>query len=317
MPTRDEGYDLIGDIHGHADALRRLLIKLDYREIQGVFQHDTRKVIFIGDFVDRGPDQREVLRIARNMCEADTAGAILGNHEFNAIGWATPDGNGSFLRPHTETKRKQHQEFLQQLGDGSPEYRDAIYWFRSLPVWLEFTDLRLVHACWHDASQVDLSPYLDSQRRFTDEGLREAFRRDSKAYEAAEILMKGPEERLPDGLWFEDENGARRYDVRVRWWDANATTFRAAAQGWKGSREELPDKALSRDFRYFESVPVLFGHYWETGEPTITARNAACLDFGVANQESGYLTAFRWSGERELSPSHLVYVPSGVFIGKQ
>src|SRR6516165_4671384 len=131
MPTRDEGCDVIGDIHGHADALRRLLIKLDYREIQGVFQHDTRKAIFIGDFVDRGPDQREVLRIARSMYEADTASAILGNHEFNAIGWATPDGNGGFLRPHTETKRIQHKEFLQQLGEGSPEYHDAICWFRS------------------------------------------------------------------------------------------------------------------------------------------------------------------------------------------
>jgi Calcineurin-like phosphoesterase len=305
-----DGYDVIGDIHGHADALRRLLIKLDYREVDGVFQHDARKVIFIDDFVDRGPEQKEVLRIAKNMCDADTAVAILGNHEFNAIGWATPDGKSGFLRPHTPEKRDQHQEFLEQLDGGSQEYLDAIRWFRSLPVWLEFPDLRLVHACWHDASRADLSPYLDSQRCFTDEGLREAYRRGSKAYDAAEILMKGPEERLPDGLSFADENGIPRYDVRVRWWDASATTFRRAAQGWKGNLEELPDDPLPRDFRYFESVPVLFGHYWETGEPTITAPNAACLDFGVASKDSGYLTAYRWSGERELSSHNLVYVPS-------
>src|SRR5690242_9069985 len=112
MPIRDEGYDVIGDIHGHADALRRLLIKLDYREIAGVFQHDTRKVIFIGDFVDRGPDQREVLRIARNMYEADTASAILGNHEFNAIGWATPDGNGGFLRRIRKLKENNIRNFF-------------------------------------------------------------------------------------------------------------------------------------------------------------------------------------------------------------
>ena len=200
---------------------------------------------------------------------------------------------------------------MKQLGDGSPEHRDAICWFKRLPVWLEFTGLRLVHARWHEASRADLSPYLDSERRFTDEGLREAFRRGSKAYDAAEILMKGPEERLPDGLSFKDENGTTRYDVRIRWWDANATTFRKAAQGWDGgSREKLPDDTLPRDFRYFESVPVLFGHYWETGEPTITAPNAACLDFGVASKDSGYLTAYRWSGERELSSNKLVYVPS-------
>ena len=46
--------------------------------------------------------------------------------------------------------------------------------------------------------------------------------------------MKGPEERLPDGLSFKDENGTTRYNVRIRWWDANATTFRKAAQGWDG-----------------------------------------------------------------------------------
>src|SRR5208282_3704732 len=117
-------YDIIGDVHGHADALRRLLIKLGYTESYYVFQHDTRKAIFVGDFVDRGPDQREVLRIARSMCEADTASAVLGNHEFNAIAWAIPDGEGGFLRKHSEKNADQHAEFLNQLGEGSPEYCD-------------------------------------------------------------------------------------------------------------------------------------------------------------------------------------------------
>src|SRR5712671_4060419 len=104
----DPGYDVIGDIHGYADALRRLLIKLGYTEADGAFRHEIRKVIFVGDFVDRGPEQREVLRIARAMCEAESAFAVLGNHEFNAIGWATPDGRGGFLRAHTEANLQQH-----------------------------------------------------------------------------------------------------------------------------------------------------------------------------------------------------------------
>ena len=80
-----QGYDVIGDIHGYADALRRLLIKLGYTEVDGAFRHESRKAIFVGDFVDRGPEQREVLRIARAMCEAETAFALLGN-SFN---WQT------------------------------------------------------------------------------------------------------------------------------------------------------------------------------------------------------------------------------------
>ena len=79
----NKGFDLIGDIHGYAIPLRRLLKKLGYREVHGVFRHDIRTVIFLGDFIDRGPEQREVLSIARGMCEAGSACAVLGNHEFN------------------------------------------------------------------------------------------------------------------------------------------------------------------------------------------------------------------------------------------
>ena len=49
-----QGYDLVGDIHGHADPLHRLLEKLDYAEVEGVFRHPERKMIFVGDFIDRG-----------------------------------------------------------------------------------------------------------------------------------------------------------------------------------------------------------------------------------------------------------------------
>ena len=299
-----QGYDVIGDIHGHADALRRLLIKLEYTEVDGTFRHDSRKAIFAGDFVDRGPDQKEVLRIARNMCEVGSARAVLGNHEFNAIAWATPDGNGGYLRDHSEKNSAQHTEFLSQLGEGSPEYRDTIDWFRHLPVWLELPGLRVVHACWHEATKVVLRPYLNSKNCFTEGGLWD--QGDSEAYLAAEILLKGPEERLPSGLFFLDKDGHKREEVRIRWWDANATTFQKAALGMDDRLEELPNSELPTDYRYLETTPVLFGHYWMTGAPALTASNAACLDFSVAN--NGFLTAYRWSGERELSFENLVYV---------
>ena len=46
-------YDLIGDIHGHADELVQLLELLDYEKAQGSYRHPDRKVIFLGDFIDR------------------------------------------------------------------------------------------------------------------------------------------------------------------------------------------------------------------------------------------------------------------------
>jgi Calcineurin-like phosphoesterase len=107
-----QGYDLVGDIHGHADALHRLLRVLDYAEIEGVFRHPERKMIFVGDFIDRGPEQLEVLRIARAMCEAGVARAVMGNHEFNAIGWAAQNGGGEFLRSHSAKMRTSTSNFL-------------------------------------------------------------------------------------------------------------------------------------------------------------------------------------------------------------
>ncbi len=41
-------YDIIGDVHGFAQPLRALLVKLGYQIADGVYRHPTRKVIFLG-----------------------------------------------------------------------------------------------------------------------------------------------------------------------------------------------------------------------------------------------------------------------------
>jgi hypothetical protein len=300
------GYDIIGDVHGHAEVLCRLLWRMGYRDDGGVFGHSDRRVIFVGDCVDRGPEQREVLHIARSMCEAGTALAVMGNHEFNALGWAEPDGNGDFLRPHSPNNREQHQEFLRQIGEGSAAHRQALEWFRTLPVWLDLPGLRVVQACWHLPAQQALRPYLDPMLRFTPDGLLAASRKGSEAYDAAEVLLKGPEALLPDGRFFRDKQGRVRHEARLRWWDPDATTLRKAALGMEGHEESLPDLPVTTKYHYREKVPAFFGHYWLRGVPALSSEYAACLDFSVAKE--GFLTAYRWSGENILSPNNIVYV---------
>jgi Calcineurin-like phosphoesterase len=303
-----QGYDIVGDIHGHADALRRLLDKLGYKKTDGVFRHPERTMIFVGDFIDRGPEQREVLDIARRMCELGSAKAVLGNHEFNAIGWATRDKQGEFLRSHSAKNAHQHLEFLNQLESRSIDHRNAISWFRTLPVWLELPGFRVVHACWHASSLDGIAANCDEKNCLTDEGIYQSYHRGSKAHDAIEILLKGPEQRLPVGVQFTDKDGTNREEVRLRWWDQSATTFRKAALEMNGRESELPDSDLPRDFRYYDETPVFFGHYWLKGTPIVTAPNAACLDFSIARE--GYLTAYRWSGERELVATSLMSVPA-------
>ena len=81
-------HDIIGDIHGHAAELKSLLTRMDYKETNGVWQHPSRKAIFVGDLIDRGPAIREVLHIVRNMIDNDQTLAVMCNHEYNAIAYA-------------------------------------------------------------------------------------------------------------------------------------------------------------------------------------------------------------------------------------
>ena len=301
------GYDVVGDIHGHADALSRLLTRLDYREdASGVFRHPSRTVIFVGDYIDRGPQQRETLRILCSMCAAGAAQAIMGNHEFNAIGWSLRDGKDRFLRPHTPENARQHAAFLREFPEGSPAYEEAIAWFRTLPLWISLPGLRVVHACWHEPSQAILSRSLDEQHRLPEDGLEEFFLKGSEIYAATEILLKGPEQQLPPGVHFVDKDGRRRTEVRLRWWDESATTYRRAAIGFEDRLDDLPDIQLPRDFRCSGADPILFGHYWLMGKPTLSGAAAGCLDFSVA--KGGHLSCYRWSGERHLLEDRLVSV---------
>ncbi len=84
-------YDIIGDIHGQADKLHALLAHMGYEDRGGAYRHPSRTAIFVGDFIDKGPQQVESVMIVRNMVRANTAQAVMGNHEFNAIAWHTPD----------------------------------------------------------------------------------------------------------------------------------------------------------------------------------------------------------------------------------
>ena len=301
-----DGYDIIGDIHGYADHLERLLAELGYREVDGAFRHPSRQVVFVGDLVDRGPAQVRVLEIVRAMVDAGTAQMTLGNHEFNAIAWATPRPDGGHRREHSNKNRGQHEEFLAQVGEDSAAHREWIAWFKTLPLWLDLGGIRVVHACWDPANMAVLGgPTL------TDEMI--AAEKGSDLYEAIEIVLKGPEIDL-GGRCFKDKGGHRRTQARVRWWAQGATTVAAVAEIPPGCSDcdggpfaPLPDDPIPADLPLAPTgSPVFYGHYWRTGTPHVDNGTTACLDWSVA--EGGALVAYRWSGETVLEDANLVEV---------
>jgi len=306
-------YDLIGDIHGHSEPLVELLEKLGYSNSDGIFRHPDRKVIFLGDFIDRGPDQRGVLEIVRPMIDEGTALSVMGNHEFNAIAYHTldPDDHNRHLRVHYEKNRKQHAAFL-EVFEGTSDHGEIIEWFRTLPLWLEVDGIRVVHACWDEEHMRFLRDNYPSVNEYLDDGLLvAASRKGSKEYEAVETLLKGKEVKLPEGQSFYDKDGNPRHDVRIRWFDGEAKTYQEAFLGPETARSHIPEDSIGADhiIQYsHDNPPVFLGHYWLDSEPELLAPNVACLDYSVAAKSGGRLVAYRWDGERVLSGEKFVCV---------
>ncbi|MBE9034380.1 polynucleotide kinase-phosphatase [aff. Roholtiella sp. LEGE 12411] len=84
-------FDIIGDIHGCCDELETLLQQLGYQisssppaalwESPTYHHPQGRKVVFLGDLVDRGPRILDTVKLVRNMVMAGTAVCVPGNHE--------------------------------------------------------------------------------------------------------------------------------------------------------------------------------------------------------------------------------------------
>ena len=300
-------YDFIGDIHGNAHKLKTLLRKLGYRLSDGIFCHpdDDRQAVFLGDFIDRGPEIRETLQIARDMVESKHALAVLGNHEYNAICFHVERHTepGIWIRRRTDKNIHQYLETLYQFKDYRVELERYLSWFRSLPLWLDLGGVRAVHAAWHESSMEAIAGFPYEGRVLSDDLLHAGSVAGSAEYNALQNLIKGPEIELPNNATFTDGDGYVRSKMRVRWWlNGNRKTY---GELTFRKNEEIAD-AYPKPSEVFEltgyddAAPVFFGHYWfRADKPAVINRKIACLDYSVAS--GGFLTAYTWRGENDLT----------------
>ncbi len=89
LPADDQPpFDIIGDVHGCVDELRTLLGQLGYVAAGAGYKHPLgRRVVFVGDLVDRGPGSVSVLEIALAMQASGVALSVLGNHDARFLRW--------------------------------------------------------------------------------------------------------------------------------------------------------------------------------------------------------------------------------------
>jgi hypothetical protein len=318
-----ENYDIIGDVHGHASRLEKLLTKLGYRNQLGSYRHRQRKVIFVGDLIDRGSENFKTIEIVKAMVDHDQALIVMGNHEFNALCYHTRGSDGNYLRPHNEKNQGQHKKVLEEIRQRDDStWEKYLEWFRGLPLFLEMPGFRVVHACW-DRQAADFTAgnlIRDTKGRITHSFLAEASQKGTETYKVVGTLLKGKEILLPGdhpGLYDKDQNLRRK--VRVKWWltaeeRKHVRTYdqitRIDEQNLaKLTHVEIPPHILKEfrdDCNTNDMTPVFVGHYWFTGTPKPLNDNVACLDYSAAM--GGYLVCYQWDGEKILNKEKFVYV---------
>ncbi len=318
-----EQYDIIGDIHGHADELEELLTELGYN---GSFVHpENHQVIFLGDFIDRGVQNERVITIVRTMVDRGSALAVMGNHEYNALCYHTLNyETQKHLRVHSKPHTAQHQTFLDEFHDRPDALRDVLQWIITLPMYLEIPGvLRAIHACWDQ-------PKIDSISSFITDGTLKLWEKDgatgatmtmkflfesnekgpgvqkgSRSYELIETLMKGPESALflPNGekTFFLDKGDNPRFNTRLRWFgneDGDLRDLTLSIPDEPTGIEKLIAESATFDREsanyYHGTTPVFFGHYWMIADEIDQAisHNAACIDYSIA--KDGHLAAYKY-----------------------
>ena len=326
--------DIVGDIHGEIDALSSLLVHLGYDD-EG--RHpDGRRLVFIGDLADRGPDSPAVIDLVSGLVSKGLAQCVLGNHELNLLRKAPKEGNGWFCEinhDHAEGK------FLDCRPVASESRSEILTFLASLPLALERSDLRVVHAAWHSASieACRSSPLsvveLYEQHHATalqlgiDTGLKGLAESEE---ESAGPSLKDKEAAVPmlsalaamEAL-YQDANPVRIITSGLE---------RVADEPFFATGKWRMVNRHSWWQEYQENVPVIIGHYWRwptsvaresnsRGEPDLfqghtanqwlgAKRNVFCVDFavgarykerktGIPERYECRLAAVRWP-EREL-----------------
>jgi hypothetical protein len=302
--------DIIPDIHGQAEKLRYALKNLGWRRNGTTWVHPEpdRQILFLGDFIDRGPENGAVIRIVRELMDAGRAQAIMGNHELNAIHFHTADPEtGAPLRLHDTDNIFQHGSFLKEFPIGASQTKDVLDWMTTLPLFIETDEFRAVHAAWIQSAIDDLKRQTGAGV-FSQDQLIRAGRKGDVLYSLAEAVAKGPEALLPNSLSFVDKGEKVRHHVRVKWWNGDAQSWRQIAMSVPDINAipdaELPDNLLKATYPVGDK-PVFFGHYWMSGEPELQSVNALCLDYSAGTV--GPLVTYRHiAGSQGLSLEQVI-----------
>lgn len=309
-----QGYDLIGDIHGCGKTLVTLLKQMGYSQRQGIYQHPKRKVVFLGDIVDRGPNIRMACHVVRDMVDAGHAHIVMGNHEYNVLMYCTESPSGMqqpYLRPHTQRNTFIVQQTLEQFANHASEFREFLNWFADLPLFLDFDHFRVIHACW-DQRMIDEYVRRYGGNRLRRQDLVESVKVGGFLHDFLDRSLRGTALKLPDNRFMLSKDGLRREFFRTKFWAQQPQHYGDVVFQPDPLPDDIEHALLSPEekeqllFYGRDEKPLFIGHYWMSGLPEPIVPNIACLDYSAVKY--GRLAAYRMDQERVLQRSKFTWV---------
>ena len=302
--------------------------------------------MFLGDLIDRGPDSPGVIKKVSGLYFAQRAQCILGNHELRLINQINKPDNSWTSAELAAQARRGGWEAPMEVAHNL-QLRAALTFFSGLPIALVRSDLRLIHACWHQSSVERLPRVVGSWsalfarfRRHVSVGLKENNwnrKRISKLKSRVPLYVGPPEvEHLPFHQELSDyfvfEQNAHPLKVLTQ---RLCSPVRGLTPFWSGHRWQLSDRSQWWE-SYDDDTPVVFGHYWRPRAGSLEAnlkpslfqgvaasdllgprKNCFCLDFavGLRFQErllgraefQGSLAALRVPEEGSDAPWELIF----------
>jgi len=303
-------YDIIGDVHGHATLLKKLLKTLGYvKSIHG-YNHPDRKAVFVGDFLNRGPEIRQTISLIRSMVDSGAAYAVLGNHEINNILYYLKDEKHIPLLKKRGKRYFSVTETIQEFAAYPDEWKEYRRWMRRLPLFLELDGIRVAHAYWSN-HKIELIRAMVPPGKISRSVFRNLILEPASPLTQAILqTTRGVHLVLPKDLRVFDNRGRAHRFFRIKWWELPAgQTFGAFSYE---SKFDLPAYTIPPEvYPEYElyspdDPPMFFGHYCRGEGPQIVGDNLCCVDSCVTVSRS--LAAYRWNGERILNPDNILVV---------
>lgn len=139
---------IVGDIHGCLDVLKRLMDKIHWRP-------DEDRLIFLGDYIDRGADSRGVVDYILEISkESSLVQCLLGNHENILLDFLST-GDPRLLLINGGITTLESYQVANERGDEPLIPRDHVAFFQKLLLYIELDDYYVVHAGFRPGVEVD------------------------------------------------------------------------------------------------------------------------------------------------------------------